>query len=297
MPRAWLIAGGHGTLGSALAAALADRGAVCEAPGAGELDITDGDRVAERVARLAAECEQRGVAGVVVNAAAYTDVEAAEDDEDAAFRVNATGPGYLARACEGHDLRFVHVSTDFVFDGSKDGAYSEDDEPRPLSVYGASKLAGERSVLEACPDALVVRTAWLFGPPQAGFPARIIEIARGRDSIRVVDDERGSPTYAPDLAEGIVALVNAGATGVVHLAGSGDCNRHELAVESLRLAGLGTRVDPVSSAEFPTRARRPANSVLDCGKAAGYGVRLRDWRESLAEFVANDTHAGAGERP
>lgn len=284
---AWLITGGAGTLGRALAAVLAARGERFEALDSTELDITS----VGSVDRVLAAFEPDATRRIVVNCAAYTDVEAAQDDEAAAFRVNADGPANLARACTAHGLRLVQVSTDFVFDGEKPTPYTEQDAPNPLSVYGASKLQGEQGVLARCSDALVVRTAWLFGPPDAGFPARILAAARTRPHLRVVDDERGSPTYTPDLAAGIAALADTAATGVVHLVGAGGCTRHELAIEALRLAGVDTPVQAVGGTEFPTKARRPANSQLDCSRAAALGVRLRDWHLSLADFVLRDLTA------
>jgi dTDP-4-dehydrorhamnose reductase len=190
-------------------------------------------------------------------------------------------------------MRLVHVSTDFVFDGSKPGAYTETDEPSPLSVYGASKLAGERAVLAAHPDVLMVRTAWVFGPGGVNFPYKILSAARERGALTVVDDEIGSPTYSVDLATGIVALVEAGvAPGIYHLAGSGSVSRYDLALEVLGAAGVEVPVGRASSAQFPTRAARPRNSVLDCSKAAEQGVRLPRWEDGVRRFI----RAERGER-
>jgi dTDP-4-dehydrorhamnose reductase len=208
------------------------------------------------------------------------------------------------------------VSTDFVFDGAKAGAYLEDDEPHPLNVYGASKLAGERAVFECHPTALVVRTAWAFGLSGTNFPLKILERARAlvdgagagaaaaggaagpmaapsggpAPVLRVVADEVGSPTYTIDMADGLLALLAAGATGLYHLTGTGSCSRHELALETLRLSGFAVpgdiAVEAVPSASFPTKVTRPLRSVLDCGKAARLGVRLPAWRDGLARFLA-----------
>ena len=182
-------------------------------------------------------------------------------------------------------LGFVHVSTDFVFDGAKATAYVETDPTNPLSVYGASKLAGERAVAEACPEALIVRTAWVFGPAGENFPVTILRAARSHPALQVVTDEVGSPTYTVDLAAGLLALSGAGASGLYHLVGSGSCTRYDLALETLRLAGLDVPIKPVASTAFQTRAARPANSVLDCSKAAALGVVMPDWRDALARFV------------
>jgi dTDP-4-dehydrorhamnose reductase len=180
----------------------------------------------------------------------------------------------------------VHVSTDFVFDGTKDGAYSESDVPNPLSVYGASKLAGEHAVTAADPRALIVRTAWVFGPGGINFPTKILDNAAQSTALRVVCDEIGSPTYTLDLAAGILHLARAQAQGVFHVAGLGWCSRDEFAREVLRLAGRSdVEVEPVPASTFPGKAARPANSVLDCAKARASGVLMPEWHDSLARFV------------
>ena len=156
----------------------------------------------------------------------------------------------------------------------------------PLSVYGESKLAGERSVAEAMPAALIVRTAWVFGPGGMNFPLKMLELAEEREYLTVVTDEIGSPTYTIDLARGILGLLGEGASGTFHLAGSGSCSWYELAEETLRLAGVDIEVRPTTAEAFPTIAPRPHNSVLDCGKAAELGVTMPEWRDALARFMA-----------
>jgi dTDP-4-dehydrorhamnose reductase len=268
-------------LGTALQRVLAAHGVEFVAPPEADFDITDAGTVAAVVEAFASE----NPGGLLVNAAAYTNVERAEDDAATAYRVNELGARLIAEAACDAGLAFVHVSTDFVFDGAKRGAYVETDVTNPLSVYGASKLAGERAVAETCPETLIVRTAWVFGPAGENFPVKILRAARTNPSLKVVTDECGSPTYTIDLATGLLALADAGASGLFHLAGSGSCTRFDLAVETLRLAGLETPVEPVSSATFPSRAARPANSVLDCSKAVALGVTMPDWRDALGRFV------------
>jgi len=280
VPSRVLIAGAGGMLGTALQMVLAGRNVEVTAPSEAEFDITDEPRTRAVLRAFAA-----AGGGVLINAAAYTNVEAAEDNAELAYRVNETGARILAEAAHDLGVGFVHVSTDFVFDGTRDGAYSEYLVTNPLSVYGASKLAGERAVLEVCPQALIVRTAWVFGPGGLNFPAKILELARTRDSLSVVTDEIGSPTYTLDLAAGILGLVDAGASGIVHLAGAGSCSRYELAAEVLRLAGLERELVPVTSDAFPSRAARPKNSVLDCSRAASLGVTMPEWRDALERFV------------
>jgi len=284
MPGPLLIAGANGMLGHALQAACLQRGRSFFAPIESEFDITSAQEVSRVVTSFAALHPD----GALVNAAAYTNVERAEDDPETAFAVNRTGARLLAHAAARAGMPFVHISTDFVFDGTKTGPYTEDDVPNPLSVYGVSKLAGERVVLAANPRALIVRTAWVFGPYGTNFPTKILERAAGSIAITVVNDEVGSPTYTLDLAAGILDLLDAGARGIYHLAGSGSCTRDEMAREILRLARLeGVKVVPVPASSFPSKAPRPANSVLDCSKAAALGVVMPDWHDALARFVSS----------
>jgi dTDP-4-dehydrorhamnose reductase len=292
-------------LGTALVRVAPRRGHELVTYTEAQLDITNRAAVQAAVAAFAAATRGRGLgevaeaaaAGVVVNAAAYTDVERAEDEVKRAYLVNERAAGWLAEAARAEGLDFVHVSTDFVFDGTKSEPYVETDEPRPLSVYGASKLAGERAVFGAHPTALVIRTAWSFGAAGTNFPVKILQHAQALkgaggagDVLRVVADEFGSPTYTADLAEGMLTLLASGATGLFHLTGGGSCSRYELAVETLRLAGFrvpgDVSVEPVGSSSFPTKAKRPLRAVLDCGKAAESGVRLPEWRDGLARFLA-----------
>lgn len=283
--RHFLIAGAGGMLGTALRRTLGERAVPFVAPAEAEFDIADSDAVTETVARFA-ERIPAGATGVLVNAAAYTNVERAEEEPLRAYRVNEEGPRLLAEAARQAGLRFVHVSTDFVFDGTKDGAYVETDPPNPLSVYGASKLAGERAVAAVDPQALVVRTAWVFGPGGANFPTKILEAARRSSALDVVTDEVGSPTYTLDLAAGMIGLLEAGASGLYHLVGAGSCSRFELAQYVLSVAGISRELHPVRSDAFPTKAARPRNSVLDCSKAAALGVRLPSWREGVRRFMS-----------
>lgn len=276
-----LIAGSSGMLGTSLRLVAGVRGVDFEAPGESDFDVTH----ESAVRRVMDGFAMRHPGGLVVNAAAYTNVERAEDDRSRAFLVNEDGARSLAAASRDRGLGFVHVSTDFVFNGTKAGPYVETDDPAPLSVYGASKLAGERAVADEYPEALVVRTAWVFGPAGINFPVKILRAAAEHREIRGVTDECGSPTYTVDLAGALLDLAASGACGLFHLAGAGEANRYELARETLRLGGYDAQVEPVLSATFPSRVARPANSVLDCSKAEARGVVMPDWRDGLARFV------------
>ncbi|MBN1319915.1 MAG: sugar nucleotide-binding protein [Thermoleophilia bacterium] len=308
-----LIVGAGGMLGTALQRVAGPLGYHASAYTEADLDITDRTAVRDTVAEFADGAPRTTAPGAVVNAAAYTDVERAEAEADRAFLVNGRAAGWLAAAAHEADLAFVHVSTDFVFDGTKPGAYLETDRPNPISVYGSSKLAGERAVLAAHPSALIVRTSWTYGLGGDNFPVKILRRARalmecqraGGDAahgagdgatgsvvpgLQVVADEIGSPTYSVDLAEGLLALLSAGARGLYHLTGAGSCSRYGMALEALRLAGFSApgdlTVEPVPAAVFPVKARRPQNSVLDCAKAAGLDVRLPAWQDGLARFLS-----------
>jgi dTDP-4-dehydrorhamnose reductase len=278
-----VVIGASGMLGSAVTILCADLGVKCHAYPESHLDITDPAALEVTLARVA---EQSGSRAVVINAAAFTNVELAEDQEERAFAVNDRGARNLAEAATRHGLGLIHVSTDFVFDGTKEQGYKEEDIPNPLNAYGRSKLAGERAVLAAYPEVLLVRTAWVYGPGGDNFPRKIIERARHRDVLEVVSDEIGSPTYSIDLARGLLELWRLGATGVFHLAGSGSCSRYEMAQEVIDAAGLATRLVPVASSAFPSRAMRPARSVLCLDKSRRLGVEMPPWRESLRSYVS-----------
>ncbi len=281
----WVITGCRGQLGHALSKQLAAVGGELVAAGdLPELDIADETSLANLVKGLAPPL-------VVVNAAAMTHVDRCEREPAAAQRANADGPERLARLCEARGFRLVHVSTDYVFPGVSQRPYLEDDRPAPASEYGRSKLAGEQRVLAHCPSALVVRTSWVFGRGR-NFVAAILAQAGERrrqadcTPLRVVDDQRGRPTYAADLAAGIHALVEAGARGLYHVANRGEATWWELARASLDEAGFGELgVDRIRTRDLSLPAPRPTYSVLDCSKAEALGVRPRSWRDALRAYL------------
>ena len=250
-----------------------------------EIDITSPESVAEAFDSVRPD--------IVLNCAAYTDVDGAETHEMDALAVNAVGPELLAHAAKKSNALLVHVSTDFVFDGEKVGAYREDDEVNPLGVYGKSKLLGERAVASIAPEYLIVRTAWLYGPDGGNFVATILNLARQRSLVRVVDDQRGSPTYTGMLAETIWPLVSRGARGVFHASGRGACTWYELAAAAVELAGVKADVQPCTREEFPRPAKRPKNSVLDCSKAEDLlGEELEGWRVGLETYITGLSESG-----
>jgi dTDP-4-dehydrorhamnose reductase len=230
----------------------------------------------------------------VVNAAAFTHVDRCETERDAARRANALGPGVLAEACAAAGSRLAHVSTDYVFRGDGSEPYREDDPPDPVSAYGATKLEGEGLVLGAAPDALVVRTSWVFGEGRNFLGAILGQAALRRDGsvegpLRVVDDQRGRPTYAEDLALAIVGLLEGGCRGLYHVANAGVATWWDLSRVTLDLAGYSDiAIDRIRSSDLDLPAPRPHWSVLDCAKAEAQGVGLRAWQEAVREYLESD---------
>jgi dTDP-4-dehydrorhamnose reductase len=285
-----LIVGQSGQLGVALGEAAAARGLSVRQV---ERPALDFDRPAS-IAAVVAETAP----GLAINAVAYTAVDAAEDDAAAAYRVNRDGPAELARLCEMAGIPLIHVSTDYVFDGHKGAPYGESDPTAPQGVYGASKLAGERAVLSGCSRAIVLRTSWLYSPTGTNFVRAMLRAAQRTDRLRVVADQKGCPTSAADLAEAIVGITECIVTdgwqeryaGLYHAAGAGWTTWHGLAVatfaEAMRYGAPVPVVDPITTAEWPTRAVRPADSRLDCRKLeATFGFRLPAWRDGLAQTI------------
>ena len=229
----------------------------------------------------------------VVNAAAHTAVDQAESDEDAAFAVNAAGAGAAASACAALGLPFVHLSTDYVYSGDKPAPYIETDPTGPTGAYARTKLAGEARVLAAHPDAVVMRTAWVYSPFGKNFVRTMLRLAEGRDTVTVVADQVGCPTYAPDIAEACIAVARAlgaepkGRGGVYHYAGAGETNWAGFAraiFDGAATRGLpSATVADIPTSAYPTPAKRPANSRLDCAKIeAAFGVAPKPWRDSLS---------------
>lgn len=275
-----VLGGRRGLVGQALVAAL--RAAKARVLPLSSQDFDPLDRTA-----LTAFLD-RERPGLVCNAVGYTAVDQAEDEPEAAYALNRDLPTLLGRTCAERGLRLLHFSTDFVFDGRKSGAYLPGDPTAPLSVYGASKLAGEEA-LRGVPGALIVRTAWLFGPGKTNFVAKILDLAGSRESLTVVHDQEGSPTYTPDLAAGAVALAAAGAEGVFHVANAGQATWCELAAEAVQLAGLPCRIRPIPSAAWPAKAVRPAHSLLDTTDFTRVtGISPRPWVQALRDYVFGD---------
>lgn len=283
-----LVTGAAGMLGSELLL-RAPRGCVgigtdlvegpsVKAPG---VDLSD----PAAVARL---FDTHGPFVGAIHCAAYTAVDKAEEQPELAGKVNVEASRVLASACRERGAHLVAVSTDFVFDGEKRTPYVESDPPRPLSVYGRTKLEGERATLAACPNAAIVRTQWLYGPRGKHFPRTIVGYARSAGKLKVVDDQWGAPTSTLELAPALWDVLVARASGVYHGACEGSCSWHGFTAEILARCGLSAvELTPCTTDAFPRPARRPAYSVLDASKLAALrGRRMADWRTALSNYLA-----------
>jgi dTDP-4-dehydrorhamnose reductase len=282
-----LVFGETGQVARELARAAARRRIEATCLGRARADLTDPAACARAI--------EAAPADVVVNAAAWTAVDAAEDDRATAELINAAAPGAMAAAAAAKGLPFLHLSTDYVFDGADPGRpWREDDPVAPLGAYGASKLAGERAVAAAAPDHVILRTAWVFSAHGRNFVKTMLAAGRGKRELRVVGDQQGSPTAAHDIADALWTIAEArlagrGRPGVFHFAGTPATTWAELAAAVFARTDWPERphVTAIATAEYPTRARRPAFSVLDCAAiVAAYGIAQPDWRPALDAVVS-----------
>ncbi len=279
-----LVTGGGGQLGFDLQQRLRNR---CELSSLShdDLDIADQPGVDAAFERIRP--------AVVFNCAAFHNVEVCEHEEDRSFEVNARAVKRLAERCAEFDARLVHLSTNYVFAGDGDGPRSELDLPGPRSVYAISKLAGEHAALAYCPGALVVRTSGLYGSNGSAskggnFVERMLARARDQGDLRMVADQFLTPTYTADLAESLIAAVEVGTDGLLHITNSGSCSWHEFTLAIMAIAGIDVPVEPVETVRQAGRADRPLNSALSCERAHERGVpRLRPWREALEDYMTS----------
>jgi dTDP-4-dehydrorhamnose reductase len=285
-----LVAGREGQVARALLARLGAAGQAVTALEPPELDLTNAASVAAAMAATRPD--------LVVNAAAYTAVDRAEDQPDLAFAVNRDGAGLLAAAAAAAGVPIVHFSTDYVFDGRKGAPYTENDTVNPLGVYGASKAAGEVATLAANPRAVVLRTAWVCSPDGANFVKTMLRLAAEREELRVVADQHGAPTFAADLADAVARMAprllaapaGDAAFGLFHLSGQPHATWHgftaAILAEAARRGRAVPRLTPIATADYPTRAARPADGRLDCGRIHRvHGIAPADWRVSLAHCM------------
>jgi dTDP-4-dehydrorhamnose reductase len=282
-----LVLGAAGQVGRELCRLAWPDGTTISAVDRAEVEIADRDAVFAAV--------ERDRPDIVINAAAYTAVDRAESEPEAAWAANCTGPANLAAACGGAAIPLIHLSTDYVFDGTKPGPYREEDPVNPLGVYGKSKEAGDRAVREALPEHVILRTAWLYSAHGHNFVKTMLRLGEERPVLRVVADQTGSPTSAADVAGAIRAIVQQirsgnSRWGTYHFAGAGAVTWHGFAEAIFELAapwrGPPPLVEAIATAEYPTPARRPANSMLDCTRTGdAFGIVPRPWREALTEVI------------
>lgn len=270
-----LITGAGGQLGLELKELLPEQGHEVVTLGRKDLDITDGPSVSRTLEHHSPE--------LVINAAAYTNVDDCETDVEAAYRTNSLGPRNLAVHCERIGCELLHISTNYVFDGEKESPYEPFDLPNPQSVYAKTKLDGEEYVKHLCRRWYVVRSAGVYGEGH-NFVRTMLRVGRERDTLKVKDDEYVSPTYARDLAEGIARIAGSGLYGLYHVTNAGSCSWHEFAEEIFKLSGIEVEVQPVPSSEYPLPAARPANGVLSTLGSP----ELRHWREALADYLERE---------
>jgi len=272
------VFGASGLLGQELVRAVQVHGAQLTALSSKDADLRDRARV-EQVIR-----DSRP--DWIILAAAFTDVDRCEANRDLALAVNCEGAVHVAYAAHAAGSRLMFLSTDYVFDGTKKSPYETGDLRNPINVYGESKARAEERLLHIIPDVCIVRTSWLFGHGGKCFPATILKLASTRPEISVVNDQRGSPTFNRDLASALVQLCRKEARGVVHATNSGDCTWYEFAQEIVRMSKLPAAVKPVTTAEFPRPARRPANSVLSPASLHVYGIQMPMWQDALHRYLA-----------
>lgn len=280
MTRRWLITGAGGMVGQDLTQELTSRGEETIAVAKADLDITD--------ARIVSAFVREKKPSIIINCAAYTKVDKAEEEEAIANAVNGSSVEFLAQAANDVDALLVQISTDFVFDGTKRTPYDINDTTHPLSVYGSSKLLGEHAATHAKRH-LILRTSWLFGTHGPNFVESIRnQIRKGTNPLRVVDDQRGRPTYTPHLAHAIIRLASLDATGVAHYADADECSWFDFANAIVEECGADTPVKPVPTSEFPRPATRPAYSVLSTERYERVtGVRPESWRDGLREYLSS----------
>ena len=277
-----LITGANGMLGTDVISALENEELiltdVVESDIITKLDITDKDATIDYIKDINPD--------VVINTAAYTDVDGCETNQDLAFKINVDGVKNLALGCKEVDIPLVHLSTDYVFNGDNDKPWTEEEEPNPISVYGETKIASEKAIEETTDKFFIIRTAWLYGVNGKSFPRTMLELAENNDEISVVNDQVGGPTFTKDLAEAISKLIKTDYYGLYHLTNSGKCSWYEFTKLIFELANIDVKVKAVTTDEFPRPAPRPKYSVLANNNWKNKGFEpLRDYKEAIAEFL------------
>jgi len=275
-----LVTGARGMLGTDLVCVLEEKGHEVFATDVEELDITLPVFLSRVIGDIGPD--------VVVNCAAYTNVDKAEEEQEEANRINGLGAKNLALVCEDHNIDLCHISTDYVFDGTKKGPYTPDDLPHPINVYGKSKLAGEKNIREIMKRYYIIRTSWLYGKYGKNFVTKVLDLARNQGDLRIVSDQIGSPTWTVTLARVISVIIGTEKYGLYHATDrtEGGISWYEFARNIVQFAGLDAGITPIRSEEFPQKAARPKNSVLDIGGIEKeFGGNLPCWEESLKSLL------------
>lgn len=275
-----VVVGANGMLGTDLCAYLKSQGVAPIELDLPRFDITDVNQAINTI--------KSQKPAVIINLAAFTDVDGAETNKADAYAVNTQGAWAVALAAQESKAKLLYISTDYVFDGNIKNAYSEKDTTNPINYYGQTKLLGEKSVIQHLKQYFVIRTSWLFGKNGKNFVSTVLRLSKEKDTIEVVNDQIGSPTYTKDLSKAVYKLIQSDKFGVYHITNSGFCSWYEFAGEIIKQAGLNTKVMPVSSDQISRNARRPANSVLDNSKYFhNFNDKLRVWQEALKDFLDN----------
>lgn len=273
-----LVTGVKGQLGYDVVNELTKRGHIAIGTDIEEMDITDQNSVQTVIKETSPEA--------VIHCAAYTAVDAAEDNEDICRKINAEGTGNIAKACRELDIKMIYISTDYVFDGTGERPWEPDDERNPLNVYGQTKYEGELAVQKNLDKYFIVRIAWVFGVNGKNFIKTMLNLGKTHDSLTVVNDQFGSPTYTYDLAKLLVDMAESDKYGIYHATNEGICTWYEFACEIFKQAGMNVKVSPVSSAEYPSKAKRPSNSRMSKEKLTKNGFeRLPVWQDALSRYL------------
>lgn len=276
-----LVTGVGGQLGYDVIKELEKRNIDCIGADREEFDITD--------FKAARKFITENMPDAVIHCSAYTDVEKAEDEPELCYLVNAVGTKNIADICKEIDAKMIYISTDYVFDGTKDGYYEVDDNPNPINVYGKTKLAGEKVVQEVLDKYFIVRISWVFGINGNNFVKTMLRLGKERSELSVVDDQIGSPTYTVDLAPLLVDMVQTDKYGIYHATNEGECSWAKFAEEIFKVANMDVKVNKITTAEYPTKAKRPMNSRMSKKKLILMNFKiLSNWKVSLNTFLSND---------
>lgn len=275
-----LVTGITGQLGYDVVKSLKDRGHEAVGIDKEKMDLTDSCEIKKCIENVNPEA--------IIHCAAYTAVDVAEDNEDLCRQVNALAVKDMANCAKKLDIPMIYISTDYVFDGTKDGEYSEDDTPNPINIYGKTKYEGEEYVREILEKYYIVRISWVFGENGNNFIDTMLRLSKDRDSLRIINDQVGSPTYTKDLAPLLVDMIETNEYGVYHVTNEEFCSWYEFAKEIFNVAKVNIDVTPISTSEYPTKANRPMNSKMSKDKLINNGFKqLRSWKEAVGEYIRN----------